>query len=156
MPEIHIPELLYQELTRICVGALPHKAFGLIGGADPYHPSTLYPCSTNLRNEPEWKSLFESFGDFYKDPDLGFVIAHPEVKTVMDEMDARGEAFIGVFHSHRILRAEPSEIDIFLSSDPGLFSYIVSVVDPSNPEVGIFSIRGGSYQKVPIVRFQNP
>jgi proteasome lid subunit RPN8/RPN11 len=154
MPEIFIPELLYQELIRICVDSLPHKAFGLVGGTDSYHPKTLYPCKTNLRNEPEWKSLFESFGDFYKDPDLGFVISHPEVKTVMELMDCRDESFVGVFHSHRILHAEPSEIDIFLSSDPGLFSYIVSVVNPSNPEVGIFCIRSGSYRNIPIVRYQ--
>jgi proteasome lid subunit RPN8/RPN11 len=151
MSEIFISEPFYHELTRICVDALPHKAFGLVSGTDLYHPKTIYPCKTNLRNEPEWKSLFESFGEFYKDPDLGFVIAHPEVKTVMESIDSRGESFIGVFHSHRFLRAEPSEIDIFLNSDPGLLSYIVSVVNPSNPQVGVFHLNGGSYQNIPII-----
>jgi len=152
MPEILIPELLYQELIRICVDALPHKAFGLISGTDLYHPKAIYPCKTNLRNEPEWKSIFESFGEFYQDPDLGFVIAHHEVQTIMDSIDARGESFIGVFHSHRFLRAEPSEIDIFLNSDPGLLSYIVSVVNPSSPEVGIFHLNGGTYETFRIIR----
>jgi len=156
MSEIFISEPLYHELTRICVDALPHKAFGLVSGTDLYHPKTIYPCRTNLRNEPEWKSVFESFGEFYKDPDLGFVIAHPEVKTVMESIDSRGESFIGVFHSHRFLCAQPSEIDIFLNSDPGLLSYIVSVVHPSDPEVGVFHLNGGSYQNIPIIRYHAP
>ena len=153
MPEIFISESTYAELTRICVAALPHKAFGLVSGTDIYHPKTLYPCKTNLRNEPEWKHLFESFGEFYMDPDLGFVISHPEAKAVMDAIESRNESFIGVFHSHRYLKAEPSEIDIYLNSDPGLLSYIVSVVDPSAPEVGVFRLNGGNYQTVPIVRY---
>jgi [CysO sulfur-carrier protein]-S-L-cysteine hydrolase len=154
MPEIFFPEPLYQELVRVCVAALPHKAFGLVGGSDIYHPETLYPCQTNLRNDPEWKDLFESFGAFYKDPDLGFVIAHAEVKTVMESMESRNESFIGVFHSHRYLRAEPSEIDIALNSDPGLLSYIVSVARPLHPELGVFRLNGGTCQSIPIIRYQ--
>ncbi len=153
MPEIFISTSLYQELVKLCVDALPDKAFGLVSGTDIYHPTTLYPCKTNLRNEPEWKSLFESFGEFYKDPDLGFVISHPEVKTVMEAIDSRNESFIGVFHSHRYHPAQPTEIDICLNSDPGLLSYIVSVVDPSAPELGVFHLNGGGYQNIAIVRF---
>jgi hypothetical protein len=153
MPEIFIPEPFYQDLIRVCVEALPHKAFGLVSGTDLYHPQALHPCKTNLRNDPEWKPIFESFGDFYKDPDLGFVISHPEVRDVMESIDARRESFIGVFHSHRFLRAEPTDIDLFLSSDSDLFSYIVSVVDPSTPNVGVFSLNGGSYQSIQIIRY---
>ena len=153
MPEIFIATALYEELINTCVDALPQKAFGLVGGTDIYHPKTLYPCKTNLRNDPEWRSIFESFGEFYRDPDLGFVISHPEAKAVMEAIDSRHESFIGVFHSHRHLPAEPSEIDICLNSDPSLLSYIVSVIDPSAPELGVFRLNGGGYQNIPIVRF---
>ena len=105
MSEIFISSSLCEELIGICVDALPHKAFGLVCGIDLYHPKTLCPCKTNLRNDPEWRLIFESFGYFYKDPDLDFVISHPEVKTVMESIDSRRESFIGVFHSHRFLRA---------------------------------------------------
>src|SRR5512139_1664751 len=90
-PEIFISHHLIEELIKICVGALPHKAFGLVGGDDLYHPKSLYPCSTNLRNTPEWKPIFESYGDFYKDPDLGFVIAPKEVQSVLEAMESRRE-----------------------------------------------------------------
>jgi [CysO sulfur-carrier protein]-S-L-cysteine hydrolase len=150
--EIFLNEHLAEELIRICTNALPHKAFGLVGGSDLYHPQSLYPCVTNLRNEPEWKSIFESFGEFYRNPDLGFVISSSEVKTVMDRMALRGESLIGVFHSHRFLKAEPSEVDIALSSDPELFSYIVSVAVPSAPALGIFRLNKSGHQRIPFAK----
>jgi hypothetical protein len=153
IPKVFVSEKLIETLTQICVSALPHKAFGLVGGGDIYHPKSLYPCSTNLRNAPEWKSIFESFGDFYRDPDLGFVISPPEVREVLAAMDLRRESFVGVFHSHRILGAEPTEIDMALSTDSGLLSYIVSVARPSNPEIGIFRLNGSGYRSIPIVRY---
>jgi proteasome lid subunit RPN8/RPN11 len=152
-PEIFISEHLFDELAGICVRALPNKAFGLVGGDDIYHPRSLYPCSTNLRNTPEWKQIFESFGKFYRDPDLGFVISPPEVKNVLEIMDSRQESFVGVFHSHRFLCAEPSEADIALSSDPSLLCYIVSIINPSVPEIGIFRLNGGAYQNIPIAKY---
>ncbi len=152
-PGIFISEHLIQELIKVCLNALPHKAFGLVGGDDIYHPKSLYPCHTNLRNTAEWKSLFECYGEFYKDPDLGFVISPPEVKAVLDTIESRGESFIGVFHSHRFLNANPSEIDIALSADSSLLSYIVSVVDPSIPEIGVFRLNGGGYQSIPVFRY---
>ena len=97
--------------------------------------------------------MFDSFGEFYKNPDLGFVITPGEVKSIMETMDARSETFVGVFHSHRYLPAEPSEVDVALNSDPSLLSYIVSVVDPSAVEVGIFRLNGGGYQNIPIIHF---
>jgi proteasome lid subunit RPN8/RPN11 len=152
-PEVFIRKHLVDELIGICVNALPHKAFGLVGGDDIYHPKSLHPCSTNLRNSPEWKPIFESFGEFYRDPDLGFVIAPPEVKVVLEIMDSRRESFVGVFHSHRFLRAEPTEIDLALSTDSSVLSYIVSVVNPSAPEIGIFRLNGGKCRSIPIVKY---
>ncbi len=152
-PRIFASEHLIDELTGICLRALPHKAFGLVGGDDVYHPKSLYPCYTNLRNNPEWKAIFESYGEFYRDPDLGFVISPPEIKVVLEAIDSRQESFVGVFHSHRFLPAEPTEIDIALSTDPSLLSYIVSVANPSSPEIGVFHLNGGSYQSIPIVRY---
>jgi proteasome lid subunit RPN8/RPN11 len=152
--EIIISERLYGELIHACLYPLPHKAFGLIGGKDIYHPKNIYPCSTNLRNEPEWRAIFESYGEFYLDPDLGFVIAASEVKQVTDMMASRKESFIGVFHSHRYLHAEPSPVDLATNSDPNMLCYIVSVVSPSAPVVGVFRLNGESYQSIPIRRIQ--
>jgi proteasome lid subunit RPN8/RPN11 len=149
--KVFISKHLVDELIRICVSALPHKAFGLVGGEDTYHPKSLYPCSTNLRNTPEWKPVFESFGDFYQNSDLGFVISAMEVKAVMESMISRRESLVGVFHSHRFLPAEPSVADIALNSDPGLLCYIVSLVNRSSPEVGVFRLANGENHGVTII-----
>lgn len=146
--EIFLSKHLADELIHMCLNALPHKAFGLVGGIDLFHPQRLYPCVTNLRNEPEWKALFESYGEFYQNPDLGFVISPAEVKSVMDAMVLNHETIVGVFHSHRYLCADPSEVDIALNSDPELLSYIVSVANPSAPEMGVFRIDRGRYQNI--------
>ena len=148
--EVFLPRKLSDDLIKICLDALPHKAYGLVGGTDIYHPKSFYPCSSNLRNTAEWKRIFESFGDFYKNPDLGFVIAPPEVRQVMEMMEEREEMLVGVFHSHRYLPAEPSEADISLSSDSSVFCYIISVVDPSNPKLAIFRLDSGGYRKISI------
>lgn len=152
IPGIVIHEKLYSELIQNCLDALPDKAYGLVGGADLYHPKTLYPCSTNLRNTPEWSAIFDSFGDFHRNPDMGFVIAPSEVKIMMDRMISRKERLVGVYHSHRYLGAEPSIADIGLSSESELFNYIVSVANPPSVEVGIFSLKENSYRNIPIIR----
>jgi len=152
-PEIAISRKLYDELIRLCLDALPEKVYGLVGGTDIYHPKSLYPCSTNLRNTPEWKSIFDSFGEFHRNPDVGFVIEPSEVKSVVDEMYAKGESLVGIFHSHRFLSVEPSKADIALSSVPELLCYIISVSDPPAVKVGIYSLCGGGYQSIPIAKF---
>jgi proteasome lid subunit RPN8/RPN11 len=149
-PEIILSRELTETLIKICLEALPHKAYGLIGGPSIFLPKSFYPCCTNLRNTPEWKEIFESYGDFYKNPDLGFVIAPDEVHQAMKAMEKRSETFIGVYHSHRYLPAEPSEIDIGLSSDADIFSYIISVADPLEPRLGIFRIDDRRYQRIMI------
>jgi proteasome lid subunit RPN8/RPN11 len=148
--EVILSRKTSEALIKICLDALPHKAYGLVGGPNIYQPKSFYPCFTNLRNTPDWKRIFESYGEFYKNPDLGFVIEPGEVQTVMSAMKARKESWIGVFHSHRYLPAEPSEVDIALSSDPNVFCYIVSVVNPQEPTLGIYRIGCGGFQKMPM------
>ena len=153
-PQVFISEDLFNEWIRICKDALPGKAYGLVGGKDIYHPTSFYTCKTNFRNTSEWKPIFESFGDFYKNPDLGFVIAPSEVREVMQTMARRKESLIGVFHSHRFLYAEPSDLDLGLSVDPNILCYIVSLVDPPVPKYGVFKLEEGSYQHIPIVKLK--
>jgi len=149
---IEISRELYAELIRICLDALPNKAYGLVGGSDKYHPKSLYSCSTNLRNTTEWKAIFDSFGEFHKNPDVGFVIEPAEVKSVVDKMAERGESLVGIFHSHRFLSVEPSKADIALSSVPDLLCYIISVRNPPTAKVGIFSLGDNGFQSIPIIQ----
>ncbi len=137
------------KLIRVCTEALPAKAYGLVGGKDLHHPESIYPCSTNLRNTPEWKSVFESFGDFYKDPERGFVVSPEECRDVLKKMEASGESFVGVYHSHRCTHPEPSRADLALHVDPELFCYIVSVVNPDMPGLKIYRLDKDRHQEIP-------
>lgn len=146
---VWIKQDLIQRLFQVCVESLPSKCYGLVGGQDLYHPWSLYPCSSNLRNSPEWRQVFESFGDFYKDPDRGFVITPDEFQEVMSTMADRGESFIGVFHSHRCRPAAPSTVDMELSFGRNVFSYIVSVVHLEKPELRIYRLHEAHYEEIP-------
>ncbi len=139
---------LADRLFRVCREALPAKAYGLVGGKDLYHPQSIYPCSANLRNTPQWKPVFESFGNFYKDPDRGFVISPEEQQDILKDMETRGESFIGVYHSHRCTHPEPSKVDLALHIDPNLFCYIISVEEPNSPALKMYRLQKTSYQTI--------
>ncbi len=138
-----LPESLRTEMIDISVRTLPRKAYGLIGGTSVDRPRTIYACSTNLRNTSDWKGAFESFGDFYCDPDRGFVISPTEYLQITRKMERRGEMPVGVFHSHRCRPAEPTELDLAMHRLPELLCYIVSVVRPDSPDLKIYRIDDG-------------
>ncbi len=148
-PILALRKDLADELVGACVQALPSKAYGLVGGKDVYHPESIYPCSTNIRNAPEWKSLFESFGDFYQDPDRGFVVTPEEQRDVLNRIAARGESFIGVYHSHRFTNPDPTELDLAFHIDSRMLCYIVSVMRSESPELRVYRLDECSYEKIP-------
>jgi proteasome lid subunit RPN8/RPN11 len=148
---VWMPRTLFDELVRVAVGALPRKAYGLVGGTDRAHPVTLYPCSTNIRDTPGCREIFESFGSFYQDPERGFVVAPEESSALVDAMAARGERFVGVYHSHRCRGAEPSELDVALHYRADVHCYIVSVVDPARPDARVYEIGEQGYREVELI-----
>jgi proteasome lid subunit RPN8/RPN11 len=146
---ISIRKELVEDLIRLSVEALPEQAYGLVGGKDVHHPSSVYPCSTNLRNTPKWKALFESYGDFYRDPSRGFVISPDEFLEIWYRMRSVGESFIGVLHSHRWHGPVPTRADTALHVDSKILSFIVSVVTPDRPELKIYRLFESHYEDVP-------
>jgi proteasome lid subunit RPN8/RPN11 len=148
-PTLDLRKELADELIGACVDALPSKAYGLVGGKDVYHPQSIYPCSTNIRNAPEWKPLFESFGDFYQDPDRGFVVTPEEQRAVLNRIEARGQSFVGVYHSHRFTDPDPTELDLALHIDSRMLCYIVSVVRAESPQLKVYRLEESSYEEVP-------
>jgi proteasome lid subunit RPN8/RPN11 len=148
---IRISSELVEELKAVCVRALPGKAYGLIGGRSRDRPTTIYPCRTNLRSRAPWRRLFEARGDFYRDPDRGFVIDPLECRKILGVMERNGrEGLVGVYHSHRCRRAEPSPLDAELHFDPSVVCYIVSVREPERPEVRAYRIADGRTRETPI------
>jgi hypothetical protein len=130
-------------LIALSIDYLPRKAYGVIGGTDLYHPSSVYQCFSNLRNTPDFKEYFESFGDFYKNPDRGFVVSAEEVWSVTREMRRRQEDLVGVFHAHRVfVGGEPTRLDraTHLRHNGSTLSYIINVENPAQPTLRAFRI----------------
>ena len=130
----------YKSLLEESINALPKKLYGLIGGRDILTPLTIYPCNTNLRNNPEWAAKFASYGEFYYNLDRGFVISPEEFIRINKKMKKNGEIFVGVFHSHRCTSARPSQLDIDFHYSKEVFAYIISVVNQNRPVLKIFQI----------------
>jgi len=127
-------------------GRAARQAYGLIGGSDACHPTTLNPCHTNLRATPEWNALFESFGEFYRDRDRGFVIAPVEFLGKHRAMESRGESLVGVYHSYRSHGPEPTKADLSLHFDPRVLCFIVSVVQPDQPELKVYRLFASHFE----------
>jgi len=149
---IFVPEKLADDLVQLCVEALPRQAYGLVGGRDRHHPQDIYPCLSNLRNTPKWRRVFDSFGDFYKEPDRGFVLSPEEQLGVLEKMRLRRQTPVGVFHSHRIYPPVPTRADLALHNDPELLCYIISVTDPEHPELRIYHVEGNRPHQETVLR----
>lgn len=93
--------------------------------------------------------IFDSFGDFYRNPDRGFVISAEEHLAVLRVMRERGETFIGVFHSHRWHGPEPTKADLALHVDARILCYIVSVTMPEQPVLRIYRLLEECYEEIP-------
>jgi hypothetical protein len=96
-----------------------------------------------LRNTPDFQGYFESFGDFYRNPDRGFVVSPDEVWSVMRRMQQRHEEVVGVFHAHRVhVGGEPTRLDraTHMTHNGNTLSYIINVENPAQPTLRAFRI----------------
>jgi|SRR3989344_3761330 len=141
---VFIPRNLVANLIGSAIKTLPKKTYGLIGGLDLYHPTSMYQCRSNLRNSDSyWKERIDSFGDFYKNPERGFIIDPKEVLNVYKKMEEKKEHIVGVFHSHRcFVPGEPTEIDmaLHLQCQPHVLAYLLGVMDPAKPTLRVFKV----------------
>jgi proteasome lid subunit RPN8/RPN11 len=82
-------------------------------------------------------------------PDAYFMDPLQQVE-VFTEMEKRGESLLGIYHSHPKGPAEPSGVDLQLAFHPDAVYFIVSLADPTQPEVRAFMLRSGKFQEVQI------
>jgi proteasome lid subunit RPN8/RPN11 len=75
---------------------------------------------------------------------------HPQDQLrIIDELEARGEELVAIYHSHTGSRAYPSQTDINLAENwPDPLYVICSVADPDSPELRGFAIRDGKVEEV--------
>lgn len=69
-----------------------------------------------------------------------YVMDPQEQMRLMNEIDESGRDLLGIYHSHTRSAAYPSRTDVELAFYPALAYLIVSLVDPSSPEIRAFEI----------------
>jgi len=75
---------------------------------------------------------------------------HPSDQfSIMERMEEAGEELVGIYHSHTVSAAYPSQTDINLAEGwPEPLYLICSIVDPDEPDVRAFAIRDGTVEAV--------
>jgi [CysO sulfur-carrier protein]-S-L-cysteine hydrolase len=73
-----------------------------------------------------------------------------EQLRVWQDMDARDEEPIVIYHSHTATEAHPSRTDIGLASEPGAHYLLVSTRDPEQAEARSFRIVDGEAVEEPV------
>lgn len=121
MSMLQMPMPIYERMIGQAREGFPFEVCGILGGKGNI-VSAIYPM-TNTDASRE---------HFMMDPREQFSVAK--------ELRARGLEMVALYHSHPATPARPSDEDIRLALTPDISYVIVSLVDPSAPEVRSFKI----------------
>lgn len=124
------------EMVSHCIGGLPEEACGLLGGlADDTGHARCRRCYP-ARNAASSARVYE-------------VDARDHLRADRDA-ETRGEALVGVFHSHTHTAAYPSPTDLAQAPDPAWHYVLVSLQHPA-PAVRSYRLAGGKIVEEAVV-----
>ncbi len=133
--------LVARDVTRIVLEharrCLPEEACGLLSGNAAGTVLAAHPAE-NVQHSPS---------RFTVDP-----VAH---HAIWRRAEAAGQRLLGVFHSHPVSPAVPSEEDVAGALDPEWLYLIVGPV-VGRPELRAFRIRDGKVREVPVTTGRVP
>jgi formylglycine-generating enzyme required for sulfatase activity/proteasome lid subunit RPN8/RPN11 len=152
---IVLPQPLGERLLTEINQRLPIKSFGyFISEGDPQRPADFLIFENNIRNSPEWKGRFESYGQYFLEhEDAGFVATPEESWRIQKLMWKRGMVAVGVFHSHLRHPANFSLIDYEMHTKGfhALWHMIISVRNENDVQIRAFSTEHGGVRELPVV-----
>ncbi|MWA08913.1 hypothetical protein [Streptomyces sp. BA2] len=162
-PEIHITEEHHAAIVgharRKLLGHYEpsetpeRKAFGLLGGRSDGHRfrvTALFPLRVNLRGSGHYQDVMDEAVAHYAIPSetpaeqRGWVADPAELLEAENTFDALESVMFGSYHTHRVpwpddpLRDTCTELDTRLAENSGMWSFIVSMVDPEQPRLRAF------------------
>lgn len=129
------------------------KACGLLVGSpeeDPLVVTNIFPLKKNVRNQEPYKTYMDSMMEQHAFPSKtplskrGWITDPEEMKHVHDTIDQNGFVVFGSYHMHVVpwqddpVRDTPTVLDNVLAKGSNLFSFIVSLVDPTKPRIRAF------------------
>lgn len=133
----------------------PRKSFGyLISDLDADHPRDFLLLEENHRNVEGVRQAFEAWGPYFVNhADAGFEASPDECWRVQKRIWELGMFEVGIFHSHQRHPANFSGIDyeLHVRRAPSLWHLIVSMRNPSVPQVRAFDVSQAGVREVEVV-----
>ncbi len=131
---MRLPGAVKDEIVAHSREDAPNECCGLIGGRDG-EATTVYRA----------RNAFASPTRYHVDDGDLF-------RIVEREIPAAGEDLVGIYHSHLVSEAYPSQTDINLADGwPDPLYLICSLADPDEPVLRAFAIRGGEVEEAELV-----
>lgn len=124
---------LADELVDHARSCLPDEACGLVAGKD----------GRAVRVHP-MRNADRSATTYRLDP--------AEQLAVFEAIERDGFDLLAIYHSHPTTPAVPSDLDLRLALYPDARYVIVSLADPTRPELRAYRIAGGVATEEPITR----
>lgn len=127
---LRIPKDIHDELVAHAQAGFPLEVCGILGGSDGT-VSAIYPMTnTDASNE-----------HFMMDPREQF--------AVVKDLRAKQISMLAIYHSHPETPARPSAEDIRLALTPDVSYVIISLADPSAPDIKSYTICDGKVDPEP-------
>lgn len=123
MSMLQIPMSIYERMIEQAREGVPFEICGILGGMDGVI-SAIYPMTNTDASHDH------------------FMMEPREQFAVVKELRSRELEMLAVYHSHPATPARLSDEDIRLALTPDISYVIVSLADPSAPEVRSFKIAG--------------
>lgn len=79
-----------------------------------------------------------------------YIMDPEEQIKLFREMEETGEQLIGIYHSHPNGPAQPSALDLQLAFHPDALYVVISLADPSNPDIRGFFLTESGFSEVPL------
>ena len=172
---INLPEHNWQRMLEHCRRKLAgdflegesrfRRAYGLLAGTrykDALSVRRVLPLKRNVRDKEPFKGFMDELMEKYAVPSKtpmsqrGWITDPEELKEHYDRCDREGLMILGTYHVHLIpweddpLRDTPTRLDTILAENSNLFSFILSMVDATQPRLRAF-YEGVKEQEVPVL-----
>jgi len=128
---LNIPVSIHDDLIAHAREGFPLEVCGILGGTYDTVSAIYRMTNTDASNEH-------------------FMMEPQEQFRVVKDLRAKGLSMLAIYHSHPETPARPSQEDIKLALTPMVSYVIISLADPSDPDVKSYKIHSGNVEPEPI------
>jgi proteasome lid subunit RPN8/RPN11 len=131
----------YEQLIALCLKARPIEACGILASSTPPDEDSAAAQTT--------VDLIIPITNIHINPTYEFSFSPVEWTSAIYELQKNRQSLVGLFHSHPKADASPSSHDTagFLPAS-GLTYWIVSLQNPSSPQVQPYRSLQGAFQSI--------